>query len=285
MPIIGIDIGGTNIRVGEIDNSIIKEVHKAKIQHHGDEESVLEQIFEMTDRVFNKSIEGIGIGVPSVVDVEKGVVYNVQNISSWKEVPLKKLFEERYKVPIKINNDANCYTLGEFYFGKAKGYKNIVGLITGTGVGAGLIIDGKLYLGKNNDAGEFGMLPYIDHNYEYYCGGQFFKNRYNISGEELSIKAASGDTEALKIFGEYGAHLGNAIKVILYTVDPEIIIIGGSVSKSYNFYQEEMFNSLKDFIYQHTLENLVIEVSDLEFISILGPASLFIDDKENIAAA
>src|SRR5690606_24955530 len=112
--------------------------------------------------------------VPSVVDVDKGIVYDVQNIPSWKEVPLKAIMEERYGVPVQVNNDANCFALGEKYFGQGRDSKAFIGLTLGTGLGAGIILNDKLYAGPNCGAGEFGMVPYLDYHYEYYASGQFF---------------------------------------------------------------------------------------------------------------
>ena len=92
-------------------------------------------------------------------------------------------------------------------------------------------------------AGEFGMMPYLDHYYEYYSSGQFFKNKYGTTGEELFNKAISGENNSLKIFDEFGIHLGSAIIAILYAYDPGIIILGGSVSKAYDFYKKALWEN------------------------------------------
>ena len=120
------------------------------------------------EEVFDSAVSGIGVGVPSIVDVEKGIVYDVQNIPSWKEVHLKQLLEERFQVPVFINNDANCFAIGEKHFGKGKDHENMIGLIVGTGMAGGIIIKNQLYNGYNCGSGEFGMIPYLEHNYEYY---------------------------------------------------------------------------------------------------------------------
>ena len=120
-------------------------------------------------------IKAIGIGVPSVVDTHTGIVYDVQNIPSWKEVAIAQKMQELYKLPVLVNNDANCFALGEYHFGKGKGTKSMVGVTIGTGIGAGIIINGKLYCGPNCGAGEFGMIGYLDKVVEYYASGQFFK--------------------------------------------------------------------------------------------------------------
>jgi glucokinase len=278
MKILGIDLGGTNVRAGLVENDTLIKVESLTLRKNGSKEDVLDDVYNLIGRFSGEDISGIGIGVPSVVDTENGIVYEVQNIPSWKEIYLRDLLVEKYKIPIYINNDANCFAAGEKYFGKAKNYKNVVGLITGTGLGAGLIINGKLYAGKNCGAGEFGMLPFKNKNFEYFCSGQFFINEYNMTGEELALRAGKGDWQALNVFAEYGSNLGEAIKAVMYAVDPEIIVLGGSVGKSFNWFKMKMYESINSFAYPKSVKNLKTEVSETENIAILGAAALYYDD-------
>ena len=210
--IIGIDLGGTNVRVGLVKDGAILKSNAVAIKSKGTEQEVIDQILELIDLTIDQDVAGIGIGVPSVVDVEKGIVYDTQNIPSWKEVHLKSIFEKKYNIPVYLNNDANCFVLGEKYFGKAKSNHSVVGLIVGTGLGAGIIINNKLYSGPNCGAGEFGMIPYKDQIFEYYCCGQYFPNVHGVSGDVVAQKAAAGDPEALDIFDQFGRHFGNAVQ-------------------------------------------------------------------------
>ena len=147
--ILGIDIGGTNIRGGLVnENALHWNYFKTRKFSTGLVEEVLEQLFSLTDELINNSVTSIGIGVPGLVNVEEGIVYDVVYIPSWKEVPLQKWMEDRYQIPVFVDNDANCFALGEFYFGKGKGYNSMIGLTIGTGLGSGLIINKKLYEGK-----------------------------------------------------------------------------------------------------------------------------------------
>ena len=172
--VIGIDLGATNIRGACVNEKNISAIQSQRIRSHGTEQEVLEDIFALTNKLIDKKVGAIGIGVPSVVDIDEGIVYDVQYIPSWKEVHLKKLMEAHYQIPVYVNNDANCFALGEHYFGKGKGYDSMIGLTIGTGVGAGIIINNKLYPGQNCGAGEFGCVDYLDNIYEYYCSGSFF---------------------------------------------------------------------------------------------------------------
>ena len=279
MAILGIDLGGTNIRVGLIENDELVRVERLEIKNNCSEEEIIGDIISSINKYDIACVEGIGIGVPSVVDIEKGIVYDVQNIPSWKEVHLKDILESKFKIPVYLNNDANCFAVGEKYFGKVKEFKNIVGLIIGTGLGSGLIINNRLYAGNNCGAGEFGMVPFKEYNYEYYCSGQFFKNKYNISGEECYEKATANNFKALEIFTEYGVNLGEAIKMILYTFDPQVIVLGGSVSKSYRFFKDEMWKTIKSFAYPKSVDKIKIEVSEKNHIAVLGAAALYLDSK------
>jgi glucokinase len=280
--ILGVDIGGTNIRIGKIFNDKIIDVYSQKLTSAGSQKIVLEEIIYSIHKVFDNSVIGIGVGVPSVVDVDKGIVYDVQNIPSLKKVFLKKILEDEFKIPVYINNDANCFVAGEKYFGQGKNYNNIVGLTIGTGLGAGIYANSKLYTGANCGAGEFGLLPYKDSDYEHYCSSYFFKNIYNTSGEEVYQTAKKGNKTAIGIFNEFGENIGNAISAVILSLDPEIIIIGGSISKSFKFFKKSMNNVFESFPYQNSIKNLKITVSKLSQGPVLGAAALYLENNENL---
>jgi len=275
--IVGIDLGGTNVRVGKVRGEELERRHAQRISGHESKEHVLEEVFQATDQVFDEEVVGIGCCVPSIVDVDRGIVYAVENIPSWRRVFLKDEIEKRYDVPAHVNNDANAFALGELHFGQGRGYRNIVGLTLGTGLGAGIIIDGHLYCGSNCGAGEIGSLPYKDHTLEHYCAGQFFKSKTGESGEMIFEQAQQGDPHALQIYHEYGSEVGHAVMTALYAYDPELIVLGGSISKAYAFFESGMRERLKDYDYQHALERLVIENTENENIAILGAVALFLE--------
>ena len=277
--IIGIDLGGTQVRAGIVHESHIAKIVSERIPASGTVDEVLQVVYQLIDPLVTTDIKAIGIGVPSVVDVEKGIVYDVQNIPSWKEVALKSLMEKRYRLQVLVNNDANCFAVGEKYFGKGQQAHSMIGLTIGTGLGAGIIINDKLYAGINCGAGEFGVVDYLDHFYEYYASGQFFQNCYQTSGEVVFKKAQSGDTQAIAIFEEFGTHLGNAIKMILYTYCPELIVLGGSIRHAYSYFQKTMWERINTYVYSKTLENFRIEISELENSGVLGAAALYYDEQ------
>jgi glucokinase len=281
MGVLGIDIGGTNIRAGLIESNTIVRIEKLKITSNGRENEIIDELHSLITKFSGDQIEGIGIGVPGVVDIKRGIVYDVQNIPSWKEVHLKEKLETKYNLPVYLNNDANCFAIGEKCFGSVKEFSNIVGLTMGTGLGAGLILNNHLYNGQNCGAGEFGMIPFRDHNYEYYCSGQFFKNTYGLTGKEVTEKANRGDEKAKNILSEFGSNLGEAIKMVIFSIDPEVIVLGGSVSKSYDFFSDAMWNSIRQFPYMKSIENIKIEVSKTKYMAVLGAAALYYESVKN----
>lgn len=277
MALIGVDLGGTNVRAGLVEDFQVVKIASRRVRSQGTAEEVLSDLTEILEEIITPEVQGIGIGVPSVVDLETGTIYDVQNIPAWKEVPLRKILEAHYRVPVYVNNDANCFAVGEKHFGQGKEFDNLVGLIVGTGLGAGIIASGHLITGRNCGAGEFGMLPYLDSNFERYASGQFFLKSYGRSGKEFYEQARAGDIEAKKIFEEFGRHLGEAIKAIMYAVDPEAIILGGSVSQAFEFFKDSMFEAVSSFAYSIALKRIQIKVSNTENIAILGAAALYLD--------
>jgi glucokinase len=120
---IGIDLGGTNIRAGLIEAGAILSVKHAFLTEKDSLQKTLSQLISVVAPLVNPAVKGIGIGVPSVVDVENGIVFDVVNIPSWKRVELKKILEKEFKIPVYINNDVNCFALGEHRYGGANSMK------------------------------------------------------------------------------------------------------------------------------------------------------------------
>ncbi len=276
MKVIGVDLGGTKIMAALIEEEKILRQYSCPTPFDQEKLVVVDAIAGAISHVFDEDVAGIGIGVPGLVDLKNNLVFNVVNIPLWGVVPLKQLIEERFHKPVFVNNDANCFALGEKYFGKAKNYQNFIGITLGTGFGAGIIINNHLYSGNYCGAGEFGMIYYKDKNVEAYSSGQFFKE-LDLSGAGLAKKATEGDAKALELFERFGVHVGRAIANILYALAPEAIILGGSVSRSFCFFESGMRSVLeKEFEYQKIYESLKIEVTELDN-GALGASSLVLD--------
>lgn len=275
MKIIGLDIGGTKIHLGEVQDGNILQDIKFSTSADAPKEQVLEEIVIGIEKIMTKDITGIGIGVPGLVDETMGIVHNVQNIPSWRKVHLKSYLEDHFNKPVYISNDANTFAAGEKMYGKGRNYRNFVGITLGTGIGTGIIINNQVYSGAYSGAGEYGGVPYLDKTIEDYSSGKFFFNEMGLSGKKMMELAEQGDKNALETFEKFGTHVGNAIKVMLFSLSPEAVILGGSVSKCFEYFKEAMFNSVYTFPYKVITDNLVIERSGLENASILGSAALF----------
>ena len=274
---LGVDLGGTNFKAGLVKDGTIISKAVNPVNRDTSERDLILTLFKTIDTLITKDIKAIGIGIPGVVEPNSGVIYDILNLPAWKEVPLRQLLEERYDLPVFLNNDANCFAKGEKIYGKGKSYTNFVGLTIGTGLGMGVIIDNKLYNGVFCGAGEIGMVTYKDSIVEHYASSLFFERQYNQNAKDMSNLATKGDLKALKAFSEFGEHLGNAINNILYVYAPEAIIMGGSISKSYALFQQSMEDTIKTFAYQKQIEHLKIEISTLKGIAILGATALCVD--------
>jgi glucokinase len=273
---IGVDLGGTNIRVGLVKGTeLVKYASSKTPQGENVEKEVIDSIVNTIAEVFEEGVSGIGIGIPGLFDNTTGVIHSIVNIKSLTKVPIRDILLQHFGVPVFINNDVNCFALGEKYFGAGVKFDNLVGLSIGTGMGAGIITGGELLKDTNGGSGEFGEVPYLDSNFENYCSGQFFIDKYNISGEEMFKRATEGDKIAVKAFEELGVHLGKVIKLIVLAFDPQIIVLGGAVSKSNKFFHKAMIEEIrKNFSFQESINKLKIEYSQEKYSPILGATKL-----------
>lgn len=143
--ILSIDLGGTNVRIAQVENGRCLNKTSVACPAQQDASAIIGLLIQLIKDSMNEQVKGIGIGVPSIADPEKGIVYNVTNISSWKEIHLKEILTSEFALPVAINNDSNCFTLGVKNYGEGRAFANMVGMTIGTGIGAGVIINHHLY--------------------------------------------------------------------------------------------------------------------------------------------
>jgi len=280
--ILGLDIGGTGIKGGILLNGHLEDIRTVPTPADQDHDHILETIAKFIESYLKYNFAGIGIGIPGLVDSEKGIVLNLSNIPAFQHVELKSFLQDKFNKPVFINNDANCFALGVYKYGIGQNYKSLVGLTLGTGVGGGIVINGQIHGGLLSAAGEWCSASYLDKDFEHYCSGKFFHHEYNIRPKNLAKKALAGDPIALKAFNEYGQHLGELIKNILYSLAPEAIILGGSIRKTYPFFKDSLHATLKTFKYQKVLEHLHIHLSELDETAIHGAVALVELEEETI---
>jgi len=271
-PILGMDIGGTKIASALGVNGNLYYSKTVPTPSESSQEEVLETIVEQISKYKKYGFREIGIGSPGLVDTAQGIIYHLANIPSFKEVNLKSYLENIFEVPVHINNDANCFVLGEYL--QAQQYQHMVGITLGTGIGTGVIANGRLYSGHQCGAGEWGGASYLNKTYEDYCSGKFFRTRGGVSSKELYSKALHNDPLAMAVFQEFGTHLGKLINQILFAYAPEAIVLGGSISKAFPFFKDSLKQLIRTFPYKAISNNLHIYVSTTEDAAIHGAISL-----------
>ena len=271
---LGIDLGGTNLCLGIIENGIVKErISVPSFQPSATREETLEYLAEQISKVLTPEIEKIGIGVPTVVDVHRGIVYEAANIPSWTEVHLKDFLEARFGLPVSVNNDANCYAMGAYgkYPEDAKP-ESLVAMTLGTGLGIGIVDNGRLICGVNCGAGELGYLGYNGGCLEEFCSKQFFA-KYNADSYELSLAAQAGDPEALQLFKEFGRHLGYAVSIVMFAYDPSHVVFGGGIANALPLFKDSIMEYLREnFPLSKSVDRLVIDAQTSIDTPILGAA-------------
>ncbi len=278
--VVGVDIGGTSIEAGLVEGKQLIETHSLPTHAQRPANEILQTLIDGIEKVKTTDTKAIGIGVPGLLNPDKGEILNINNIPSWKNFPLKQKLEEHFSLPVYVNNDANCFALGTKHFGKGLAYQNFMAIVLGTGVGGGIICNNKLTSGHLCGAGEVGCLPYLDGIFEDYSGSRFFTNHYNTSGKELALQANQGNQLALKAFHELGIHIGKLINNLLYVLAPEAIILGGSVSQSFSFFEAGIKEAVDEFPFKSISENLTVTADNIEKVAILGAAGLFYNEEE-----
>lgn len=271
---IGIDIGGTTIGAGLADGGkLIRRTDGPSFPAGANLQDTLTQLYGRISELITPEVGGIGVGVPSVVDPEKGIVYDTQNIPSWKEVHLKEWLEDRFGLPTVVDNDANCYAMGSA--ARLSLDKGILACITlGTGVGCGIVSDSSLFRGRCCGAGELCCLPYMDGVIEDYTSSKFF-SAMGTTAKDLSELASEGDTEAIEAFGRFGKHLAWLTCAVLYSYDPHVIVFGGGIAKAFPFFEKALRDEIElSFAYPGNLAELKIcAITDAD-TALLGAASL-----------
>ncbi|MDO6425541.1 ROK family protein [Thalassotalea sp. 1_MG-2023] len=275
--LVTLDIGGTKVNFGRFRNGIIEHNQEVPFCAHGSSAQIRQFLIDGIAAMIATDTTAICIGVPCIVDVEHGIVFDAVNIPAWQKYPLKDELSEHFDLPVYINNDVNCFVAGEANFGDvARFEKNVVGICLGTGFGTGFYLNDQLYAGHNCCAGELGGIPYLNGTLDDYCSGSFFTKMHHVNGAELAERARAGDVAAQAIFHEFAQHLAKGISYLMFTVDPKVIVVGGSVAKSFDLYIDSLWQSLDSFPYKKVRTNLNIVKSELKNAALLGAAALYI---------
>lgn len=278
---VGLDIGGTNIAVALVSNEgvVVKKLTMPTQASKG-QKIVISNIKRIISYIINDKVKGVGVGCPGPLRLPDGVMINPVNLPL-KNFKIKSVIEKEFGVPVVVCNDANCFVLGEATFGRAKNCKTVVGLTLGTGVGGGIVINKEIIHGASN-AGEFGACSIkfdgvkgkhgnLGEVEDYLSARGIMKLAKGLKAKtplDVYNLAVKGNKNALNVFEEYGRLLGFVITNLIFTFDPEAIVIGGNIAKASKFFNKSMLAEVK----KRTMYNnaMIYASEDSERFAILG---------------
>lgn len=286
MYILGFDIGGTKCAVitaqwdGNNITILKKEKHPTNLSISPEE--MIDKLILAADSILEQKPDAIGISCGGPLDSARGIILGPPNLPGWDHVAIAAQLQKHYGVPVKLQNDANACAVAEWKFGAGKGKRNMVFMTFGTGLGAGLILDGKLYSGTNDNAGELGHIRLSDFgpvgfgksgSFEGFCSGngiaqlgylkameqvqqgvypQYFKKgdtHLDITAKSIADAAHAGDKTALEVYRTCGAYLGKGLSIVIDLLNPERIVIGSVFARS----QDLLWESAKAEIEKEAL--------------------------------
>ncbi len=251
--VIGIDLGGTAIKLGRFrqDGTCLQSLSVATPQP-ATPTAVVEAMVEAITSLrsegaqLNANYKAIGVGTPGPADAAGRIARVAINLTGWHDVPLADMLEGKTGCPTVIANDANCAGLGEAWLGAGRQFRNLILLTLGTGVGGAIILDGKLFTGHQGAGGELGLITLNPDgpmcksgnqgSLEQYVSVQAIRRRTGKEPAELGVMAREGDKSALEFWESYGRDLGAGLASLIYILTPEAIVIGGGVSASAEFF-------------------------------------------------
>jgi len=311
--VIGIDLGGSAIRAG----SVTKE---GRLYHFRDfsipedrkKDLVLTSIIDLINDIITleggrgDKVIGIGIGSPGIIRIERGVIMRSPNFPGWKDVPLRSHIERAIHLPVVLDNDANAAAFGEKWKGAGQKVESLICMTLGTGIGGGIIIDGKVWHGALGMAGEIGHITVNPDGRRCNCGNYGCLEAYSsasgmvkgaiaaieegkkttlkrlsqgdndrITGRMLYEAAVGGDRLAIHIFKEAGRYLGIAMAGLIHILNPEMIVLTGGVTESWDLFMPVAMDEIKRRVYRQTIEKTKIRRGRLPGTAgVIGAAGL-----------
>lgn len=245
---IGLDIGGTKCAIssgvsrdGKIDILSREEFPTAGLSW----QQVLDEFAKRIEKLLDSrhtTLSSIGISCGGPLDSRRGVIMSPPNLPGWDDVPVVRFFEDRFHVPTAVQNDANACALAEYLYGSGRGVKNLVFMTFGTGLGAGIVIDGKLYSGANDNAGEIGHIRLAptgplgynkEGSAEGFCSGAGIarlakiRKGLDLTTKEIFARVRAGDADCIEVFRESAEKLATILAFTIDILNPEVIALGG----------------------------------------------------------
>lgn len=256
---IGIDFGGTSVKIGVCSGEkIVEHTDPIPTGDYATAEALIDAMIERIHYLEKKhtGIVAVGAGVPGFVDFDHGFVHDLTNVPSWVDVPFRRILEDKTGLRAVVDNDANCMVYAEWRYGSARGYKNLVALTLGTGIGGGIILEGNLYRGSRFGAGEIGQMSidyrgrageygntgaaekYVgnariaEHAILKYASAGVAKSAGDCTPRKIAEAAQEGDDIARQIWSDVADWLGTALSSVVWLLNPDAIVIGGGVARA-----------------------------------------------------
>jgi len=265
MAILGIDIGGSSLKV------VLREKEKILKKEVFDLPKEKKEIFKLVEKIYKNfsqkmNLEKVGIGVAGILDKKREKLVRAPNLSLLEGTNVKKIIEKKLKRKVFVENDANCFALGEKFMGKAKDFDYFIFLALGSGIGGAIFFNGELILGKHGGAGEIGHI-FLDIgkklDFEDLASDKFLKRKLKKNSFETKILAEKGEKRAIEVFKELGRNLGLGIVNSIHIFDPQAIILGGGITIARKFFEKEMKETVKKFIISKSYKSKIL-FSNLE---------------------
>ena len=288
--LIGVDLGGTAIKLGRFDEDVTllaeMEVATPRPSVPG---AVAVAIADAIEHLDPEGLAGrVGIGLPGPTDAAGRVARLAINLEGWQDVPLADWLEPELERPVTLANDANCAMVGEAWLGAAQGCANAILLTLGTGVGGGIWLNGALYTGPGGAAGELGLIGVDPEgaacrsgnsgSLEQHCSIGALARLSPLEPLELCRRAEAGEAEALAVWERYGHWLGVGLSSLLYVLTPERVLIGGGLSGAFPHFLPAVWREIEARVLPPSREGLVIQRCTLgNGAGRLGAARLALD--------
>lgn len=301
---IAVDIGGTQLRAALYPEGEQKAVSQKRIPTQARDQSAVDRLLELIKTILpaHGKVKAIGMAAPGPLNPKTGILYAAPNIPGWVNLPLAQIVQDRFKIPTLLGNDANLAAMGEWKFGAGRGYQHLLYMTVSTGIGGGVIEDGKLLLGYKGLAAEIGHITVDPSGPLCGCGQRGHLEalasgtaiaRYvteqltrgvpssmaelsTVSARDVSLAAEQGDPLAREALARAGGYLGRAIADFLHLFNPQIVIIGGGVSRSGKYLLDPLREAIAAYVISpEYLHGLVVTTASLgDDAGLLGALAL-----------
>jgi len=301
MQVLGVDVGGTKIAAGVVDDAArLEQCLVVPTRAAEGVEISTGQVYGVIERLMRPGIRAVGICAPGPLNPKTGVVLNPPNLFGWRNVPLAAEVTRRFGIPCRVENDANAAGLAEYLFGAARGYGSVLYATLSTGIGTGIVLDGRIYHGKNGAAAEGGHLI-VDYRSAAICNcgspgciealasgtamarrAAELRDEYPgtalgepLTAEEIGRGVILGDPLAMRVLEEAAEALGAWLGSMISVLDPDIVVIGGGVARM----GEALFSRLRRItptrtINQFATETPIVPAQLAENVGVLGAAAV-----------